>query len=296
MNVLFVNGAKCSGLLGISYYNPTFLYGVSCFEGVRAYWNPDARTLVFLDLDEHLQRLYRSASFLSFIPPILMDDLKEQILQIARIERIQQDSYARITFYLGGDGSWHSSNDIHYMVSIRSMRSELGTRAPAAVGITRFRRIADDAMPAYVKAGANYLNSRYAMMDVRDRGFDDALFLTKEGVLSESTGSTLFLFKGGQLHTPSLDCDILPGITRARLIRLCKKAGLHVIEERIPPSDLDTFDGAILTGTMVEIRPVARIDSQSMAPSSPLHEKLYSLFREFAMTPGPWNCHVDFRQ
>ena len=294
MNTLFVNGLKCESLSGISYYNPTFLYGISCFEGIRAYWNQSSKQLIFLDLDEHIDRLYRSAGFLSFKPPIGIPALRAEILAISRSEAVQEDCYIRITFFLGGDGSWHTVNDIHYMVSIRSMRSELGTRASAALGISTFRRIGSNSMPAHVKAGANYLNSRYAMMDVRSRGFDDALFLTEDGVLSEATGSTLFLFRNGELHTPSVDCDILPGITRARLISLCRDSGMIVREERIPADRISSFDGAILTGTMVELRPVSRIDSQAFPITSPMHEVLYSLFRGFAYAATPTNCHVDY--
>jgi len=294
MNVLFVNGSRADSLSGISYYNPTFLYGISCFEGIRAYWNPDKRQLVFLDLDEHLHRLFKSAEFMSFRSPVTLAELRDEVIRIARQEQVRENCYVRITFYLGGDGSWHSTNDVHYMVSIRSMTSELGLRAPAAVGITHFRRISSNAMPAHVKAGANYLNSRYAMMDVRARGFDDALFMTSDGALSEATGSTLFLFKEGEIHTPSLDCDILPGITRARLIRLCEASGVKVREERILANDLAIFDGAVLTGTMVEIRPVSRLESRVLPTSSPMHLRLYNLFRDFAYEAGHWNCHVDY--
>lgn len=281
MNVLFLNGSRCESLCAVSFYNPTFLYGISCFEGIRAYWHGRAQQLVFLDLMEHLRRLYRSAEHMSFSTPVTIESLHAEVKRIAELERIQEDVYLRITFFLGGDGSWHSENDVHYMVSFRSMRSELGTRAPVTLGLTRYRRIAGDAMPAYVKAGANYLNSRYAMLDVRSRGFSDALFLTSDGMVAEATGSTIFFFRKGKILTPSLDCDILPGITRARVIQLCTESGLPVEELKIPQIALPTFDGAILTGTMVEIRPVSRLEGWHYNPESPLHAKLIGLLRDY---------------
>ena len=149
-------------------------------------------------------------------------------------------------------------------------------------------------MPAYVKAGANYLNSRYAMLDVRARGFDDALFLTADGVVSEATGSTIFLFRSGEIHTPSLDCDILPGITRARIIQLCGANGLSVREARIRPEELATYDGAILTGTMIEIRPVSRLEFRLLLTKSALHSELGRLYREFSCIAGPENSCIDY--
>jgi branched-chain amino acid aminotransferase len=287
MNILFLNGSKREDLYGVSFYNPTFLYGINCFEGIRAYWNATARQLIFLDLQEHLHRLYRSAEHMSIDPPLSLTDLHQEVLRIAGQDRVQEDVYVRITFFLGGDGSWYSQNDIHYMISIRSMVSELGTRAPAALGITRFRRIAGNAMPPHVKAGANYLNSRYAMLDARNRGFDDALFLTSDGLVCEATGSSLFLFRNGEIHTPSLECDILPSITRARIIQLCTGGGLRVQQLKITQEQLASYDGAVLTGTMVEIRPVSRLENWIYQPRTALHDRLVSLLRQYVREGGP---------
>lgn len=287
MNILFVNGSRREDLFGVSFYNPTFLYGISCFEGIRAYWNAATRRLIFLDLRDHLRRLYRSAEHMAFAPPLPLADLHQKVMQIAECEPIQEDVYVRITFFLGGDGSWYSQNDIHSMISIRSMASELGSRAPVALGITHFRRISGNSMPPHVKAGANYLNSRYAILDVRERGFDDALFLTADGLVCEATGSTLFLFKKGEIHTPSLACDILPGITRARIIRLCAASGLTVQELKIPQEQLPLYDGAVLAGTMVEIRPVSRLENWTYHSGSAQYERLVSLLRQFTREGGP---------
>ena len=295
MNILYFNGATCSNLSAVSLYNPTFLYGINCFEGIRAYWSDDTKGLIFLDLTEHISRLYSSAKHLALTPPLSSDRLRDEILQIAEHEKIQEDVYVRITFFLGGNGSWHSSNDIHYMISFRSLPSELGTRAPAALGVSWYRRISSQAMPPFVKAGANYLNSRYGMLDVRARGFDDALFLTADDLVSEATGSTIFFFKKGELFTPSLDCDILPGITRARIIKLCREDGLLVHEVKIPKKQLSAYDGAILTGTMVEIRPVVRLEAWYYDPKSALHDRLIRLFREYVYHAAPDKSLVSFR-
>jgi branched-chain amino acid aminotransferase len=293
MNILYLNGSRRDDLYGVSFYNPTFLYGVNCFEGIRAYWSDASQRLTFLDIQGHLHRLYRSAEHMSFIPPLPLADLHQEVLQIAERERVQEDAYVRITFFLGGDGSWYSQNDIHYMISVRSMASELGTRAPAALGITRFRRIAGNAMPPHVKAGANYLNSRYAMLDARSRGFDDALFLTSNGLVCEATGSSLFLFRNGEIHTPSLECDILPGITRARIIQLCADIGLHVQQLEIPSEQLASYDGAVLTGTMVEIKPVSRLEKWIYEPRTALHDRLVNLLRQHILKGGAEKSCVE---
>jgi branched-subunit amino acid aminotransferase/4-amino-4-deoxychorismate lyase len=120
---------------------------------------------------------------------------------------------------------------------------------------------------------------------VRSRGFNDALFLTSDGMVAEATGSTIFFFRKGEILTPSLDCGILPGITRARLIRLCAENDLPVQELMIPQADLSSYDGAILTGTMVEIRPVSRLEAWHYNPESALHAKLIELLRDYLFRP-----------
>ncbi len=292
MNVLYLNGSKQENLHAISCYNPTFLYGISCFEGIRGYWSQAARELIFFDLKEHLARLYASAKHMTFVPPVTLSQLHEHTLAIARQERITEDVYVRITFFLGGEGSWHSVNDIHYMVSFRSLPSELGSRPPVTLGISSYQRISAPSMPPFVKAGANYLNSRYGVLDVRARGFDDALFLTGAEVVSEASGSTLFLFKGDEIHTPSLDCDILPGITRARLIRLCRAQEIVVREKNISRTELNSYDGAIITGTMVEIRAVSRIESWTYNTRTKAHDRLTKALREYVYQTGPDNSFV----
>ena len=55
----------------------------------------------------------------------------------------------------------------------------------------------------------------YARLEARRAGADDALFLTIDGRLSEATSANVFLVRGTELATPSLDSAILPGTTRA---------------------------------------------------------------------------------
>jgi branched-chain amino acid aminotransferase len=294
MNISYLNGSKREPLAAISLYNPTFLYGINCFEGIRAYWKQKSNQLIFFDLAEHLSRLYSSAKHMAFTPPLQLNQLQGEILEIARAERIQEDVYVRITFFLGDEGSWHSVGAIHYLISFRSLASELGSRPSAALGISTYRRISELNMPPFVKAGANYLNSRYGMLDVRARGFDDALFLTTAGFVSEASGSTIFFFRGNEIHTPSIECDILPGITRGRLLKLCRDHKLPVQETKIIPESIRAYDGAILTGTMIEIRPVYRIESWFYNSRSPLYDQLVELLRDYIYQMDTPKCVVSF--
>jgi branched-chain amino acid aminotransferase len=265
MNVLNLNGARCSDTNVVSLFNPSFLYGINCFEGIRSYWNAILGRLVYLDLDAHLDRLYESIAQIGFPAPVSQAELKAELLALMDGEQVREDTYIRVTVFIGGDGSWRTSDGIHYMISARSLPSMLGKHRPIRVSVSRFRRISGRSMPPNVKAGANYLNSRYALLDVTARGFDDALFLTETGVVSEATGSAIFFIKQGRVYTPSLDCDLLRSITRMRVIRICGRLGVPVCEERIEPTAIPGFEAAFLAGTMIELRPIAAIDEARFA-------------------------------
>lgn len=278
MNFAYINGVKCEDLNVVSLYNPTFLYGVNCFEGIRAYWNSDLDNLVFLDLEAHLKRLYDSAERLSLDEPVSLPALEEHIRDIVEREGVREDVYIRVTFFIGGDGSWYTTEGIDRLVSVRSQPRMLGQHAPVRLGISTVRRITETSMPPQVKAGANYLNSRYALLEVQGRGFDDALLLTVDGVVSEATGSTVFFIEGDCLITPSVDSDLLRGITRERILSHCRDLGVLVAERRVDPDEIRGFEAAFVVGSAVEMKEVGSIDDQEMAIGHPLYRRLVQDF------------------
>lgn len=92
--------------------------------------------------------------------------------------------------------------------------------------------------------------------------------LNQHGYVAEATTSNVFIVKSGKLITPPVTAHILQGITRDTVITLASDfLGLEVIERDILPSELLTADECFLTGTGVEISPVARID----------HHRLHSM-------------------
>lgn len=273
MNIAYYNGKKCQSLHQVSIYNPSFLYGINVFEGIRAYWNQDLKQMNFFDLDQHLDRLYQSADCISFSYPIEKKALREELVKIINEEEIQENIYLRITFFVDGDTNWQEQSNISYIISIRSMSSKILSQTSQALCISYVRRISSKAMPPSIKAGANYLNSRYALLEARKRGFDGALFLNDQQLISESTGSCVFFIQGDSLITPSVDCDILVGITRNRIIAIAQQHGIRVVEATVSPDSLSQYEACFLAGTMIEIMPISKIDEVNF---NTLHNKIFN--------------------
>lgn len=281
MNIVFLNGIKVSPENKISLFNPSFLYGINCFEGIRAYWLSDKCEIFIFDLKEHLDRLYISAQNMSFIFPILKDKLESEIHQIILSEKIQENVYIRITFFLGSDTSWSDVDNVQYIISIRSIGSNLIDPDSLSLGISTYRRITNNSLPPKVKAGSNYLNSRYALLEAQSKGYDGALFLTHSGYVSESTGSCIFFIKDKSIYTPSIDSDILIGVTRNRIIQLAKSIGIRIYENSIESNEINSFEAAFLAGTMIELKPVSKIENVSLNTHHILFHKVLDRFKKY---------------
>lgn len=281
INISYLNGKKVENRKIISIYNGSFLYGVNCFEGIRAYWSTSSNSLIPFDLDQHLDRLYQSIQSLSFKAPISQGAMKEEVLRIFEQENIQQDTYIRITLFIDGETSWSEEEHISYVISMRSMASQLNHTSAVSLAFSQYKRISSASMPPSVKAGANYLNSRYALLDTKKRGFGGALFTNEHDFISESTGACVFFIKNGALYTPSADCDILVGVTRNRILQLSRQMGIPVYEEQLPKSSIYSFEAAFLAGTMVELKPISNIEDLRLNPGHPLFLQIAEALKKY---------------
>jgi branched-chain amino acid aminotransferase len=282
MNVVNYNGDLLLDRNCISVYNGSFLYGINCFEGLRGYLSANSEELNFLDLNSHVDRLMNSAQRLglrhNFTKKLIISELR----RMERLENVSENVYVRITFFIDGETSWIERDNISYLISMRSMTSlldgNLGMR-DYSLFVSSYLRNSELNMPPSIKAGANYLNSRYAKLEALDRGYNDALIINDSGYISESSGSCIFFIRGSLLLTPSLDCDILPSITRQRIISVSKLSGIEVSECYIKAEDIHEYDGAFLCGSMIEIMPISRIDKCEFdTKNTPLYEIILELY------------------
>lgn len=103
----------------------------------------------------------------------------------------------------------------------------------------------------------NNLQSRLAQMDGARRGLDEVLLCLPDGTLLEGTRSSIFMVKGGVLHTPALSWPILPGITREVLLELARNEGIPCVEGRCSVQAFAEADEAFLSASVRGVRAVA---------------------------------------
>jgi len=277
----FINGVKAQDKNIISLRNPSFLYGINCFEGIRGYYIKELNSINIVDFSEHIDRLIKSINMLEFSIAINKNELIEEIHKIIFDEEINENIYLRLTYFLSGEVSWRQKEKISYTLNIRSIDSYLGNSWPISLGLSSYVRISRNSLPPFVKAGANYLNSRYALLDSEKRGFQGTLFLNDKGYVAESSGSCIFFIKNKTLYTPSEDCDILVGITRGTILEIAKKSKINIKEVKIKPENISNFDFAFLAGTMIEIKPVASIEDYFFKNKSKIYDFLVKEYMKY---------------
>ncbi len=157
---------------------------------------------------------------------------------------------------LGGDGE-----EPTLLASLNPFSTELLFQ-PVSLAISAIRR--NETAPSSRLKTLSYIDNIAAAREAAAKGADDALLLNSGGNPASSTIANVFLLKGNQLITPSLDQAILPGIMRRVLLDEAASIGFAAMERAIAPAELMTADAVFLTNSLRFIRPVSALDKLPM--------------------------------
>jgi len=236
-------------------------YAASVYEAMRAYWSDADQQLYVFRLREHLRRLERSAKIARIPLPADAARLERETLEIIRANGLREDLHVRLIVFVDtDDGGLASREPVGYVIApIPTTR--YFESAGLHVGVSSWHRTADNAIPARVKAAANYQNSRLALLQAKTDGYDDAIMLNQDGSVAEGPGYTLFLVRDDQAMTPSVTSNILEGVTRSTLLTLFPESlGVTVEQREIDRTELYVADEAFFAGTAAEVTPILSID------------------------------------
>ena len=115
----------------------------------------------------------------------------------------------------------------------------------------------------------SYTDSVLAMIEARNAGADEVLFLDTSGHCSEASASNLFAVIGGRLVTPPTSCAALPGITRAAVLELAASLGVATDERPFDVPELEAASEAFLSSSLRGIAPLVRIDGKALGAGTP---------------------------
>lgn len=267
----------------VSIQNNTFQYGTGIFEGIRAYWNPDERQLYLFRMAEHYVRLLRNCRVLKLNIGKDEKELSEITLELLRKNHPETDTYIRPIAYVDSDGI--GPKFIGYPTGFAMYTLPLGDYIDVSsgikVGFSSWRRINDNTIPARCKVTGGYVNSALAKTEALEHGYDEAIFLTEEGFISEGSAENIFLVRERKLITPALSEDILEGITRETVIELAREElGIETIERPIGRTELYVADEAFLCGTGAQVSPMIEVDKRPLGTGriGPITSKIQALY------------------
>lgn len=243
-----INGRKSSS---ISVFDHGLLYGDGVYDTLRII---DKKAFAF---EDHLQRLFESASALSIKIPYSKNELINIIKNTFKKSKLK-DAFIRIIITRGIGEQGLISESIPNVVVIASNR-KFKPLEKISLTISEIRRIDKNAVNSKIKT-LNYINNILAKRKAIDNGFDDAILLNNEGFLTEATTSNLFMVKNGEIITPSSESGILDGITRKIIIQNFK-----VNEKLLTVEDLMNAEEVFLSGTADFITSVNTIDNHNFS-------------------------------
>jgi branched-chain amino acid aminotransferase len=136
-----------------------------------------------------------------------------------------------------------------------------------------------------LKADRPIPNAKIQHSDIRERanqameinGQYEVLLVDSDGNVTEGSRSNVFFIKDEKLYSAPVE-KILQGITRIKVLDICKTEGIEVIETDIPANSLGQFEAAFLTGTSPKVLPIRSIEDIDFKTNLPLITKIQDAY------------------
>jgi branched-subunit amino acid aminotransferase/4-amino-4-deoxychorismate lyase len=254
----------------ISVLDLGFLRGVGAFETLRTYKGfPHA-------LDEHVRRLWESASSFGIGPCFTNKQLRDIIADILKRSG-HHDLRINIVVSPGEHTSGvFGASQPTWVIIARDVHAPAETSYTNGVSAITFE--ATRHLPTLKTT--NYLVGKTGLAQAEAVGAHEAFYVTPEGYVTEGVTSNVLILQNNRIMTPTDDC--LPGITKSGIRPLAEKAGLTWYECRITRDTLYTADEVWITSAVREIMPIVKVDTRLIADGKvgPWAKKLRALYRE----------------
>jgi branched-chain amino acid aminotransferase len=226
----------------------TLHYGLGVFEGIRCYRTEDGRSAVFR-LEEHVARLFDSAHINLMEVPHRPEELVEAVLACLRANRLEEGYIRPLVFIGEGEmGLNPGNNPVRTAVIVwpwGKYLGEEGLERGIRAKVSTFSRHFVNSKMTKGKTCGDYVNSILAKREALLDGYDEAIMLDTEGLVSEASGENIFVVKRGELVTPPLP-TVLEGITRESVIAIARDEGLVVHERLLTRDELYVADELFL--------------------------------------------------
>ena len=269
---------------GVSPFDSAVQNGDAVWEGLRLY---DGR---IFKLQEHLDRLRRSAGLLEYEGVPGNEELVEQLKRTLAANRMSDSVHIRLTVsrgvkYTSGLDPRVNTAGCSFFI-LAEHKAPVYDKSGLVLHTATVRRPFANVLNQHIHS-CNQLTSILAKLEANACGADDALMLDTEGKLAETNATHVFLVRDGVVGTSTTKaCP--EGITRMTVLDLCRQHGIPSEIRDIPEHEIYAADEIFCTGTMGEIAAVTRIDDTTFGDGNPgpMTVRIGALYSELTESEG----------
>jgi branched-chain amino acid aminotransferase len=280
----------------IHIFTPAYRYGAMVFEGIRGYWNEKVNDMYLFRVREHCRRLNQSMKLTRMDVEITMEEMVKNLTDLVKKNEIRQTVHFIYSAYVDGDGPMSSTGPIGTAITVRKAGRTYDVDNGISCSTSSWRRNADDTSPMRIKSAANYQNSRLALLQAQQDGYDSTILLNHQGKVSEGPGACVFLVRNGRLVTPTVTNDLLESITRATVIQLYQELfNETVVERTVDRTELYIAEELFFCGSGAEIVPIVNVDGLAIEDGKPGKITRQLMQAYFEVVTGKTPEHAEWR-
>ena len=265
----------------ISPFDSSVQGGDAVWEGLRLYSGRIFR------LEQHLDRLIRSAKALAFAQIPSREHIVTEIRRTLAANRMTDGVHIRLTLTRGVKITSGMDPRLNTqgptLIVLAEHKAPVYGRSGLSLVTSSVRRFPPDCMDPKIHHN-NLIQSILAKIEANVAGADDALMLDQRGFIAETNATHVFIVEGDLVRTPRLvACP--EGITRATVLELCRKHGIAHEETDLTLTQAYCADEVFCTGTMGELAAVTTVDGRTIGDGQPgkMTQRLSALFRELTL-------------
>ena len=275
--LIYVNGElKPKKEAVVSVYDSGFMLGDGVWEGVRLYNG------VWAFLDDHLDRLIEAFKAIDLDLGLTREGIKKALIETQTANDMVRDAHARIMVTRGvkirpfQHPSLSRSGPTFVIIMEHSRSNALRPVRLATVPHLRGLPMTQDPkLNSHSK-----LNCILACIAAEKAGADEALMLDIHGFVNTTNACNFFIVRKGEVWTSTGDY-CMNGITRQRVVDLCRQNEIPVFERNFSLVDVYGADEAFLTGTFGAQTPVSELDDRVIGSGElgPVTTRIRSLYK-----------------
>ena len=261
----------------ISVFDSGYLLGDGIWEGIRLVKNE------WMFLDEHLERLFEGCKAIDIELDLSCGQIKDAIFKTQKINNMEDSAHARLMITRGNKIKPFQqpslSDGINFVIIMEHSDSENIKQGLNLVTVPQVRGLPmsqDPKLNSHSK-----LNCILACIQANKAGGDEALMLDPYGFVNTTNSCNFFIVKNNEVWTSSGDY-CMNGITRLKVIELCKNNNISVFQKNFTLVDVYSSQEAFVTGTLGSLTQVIEIDGRAIGNIDngwPVTERLRSLYK-----------------